>query len=130
MSEVERMQCKSKFDTYLTRTDKTKMQLKQVFSNFYGWVDENTREIHKEDGNFEHVYNAKDVIALQKVPKTINSIIQRTKRLSEQCDRQPGILSLQDNIKVTTRNTMRTPKYSIMLCKSSTEAIMAVYLST
>ena len=32
MSEVKKMKIKSKFDKYLTRTDKIEMQLKQVFS--------------------------------------------------------------------------------------------------
>ena len=40
MSGVEKMKFKSKFDKYLTRTDKIGMQLKQVFLKFYGQVDE------------------------------------------------------------------------------------------
>ena len=41
MSEVEKMKCKSKFDKYLTWTDKIEIQLKQVFSKYYGQVDDN-----------------------------------------------------------------------------------------
>ena len=34
MLEVEKMKFKSKFDKYLTRTDKIEIQLNQVFSNY------------------------------------------------------------------------------------------------
>ena len=36
MSEVKKMKFKSKYDKYLTRTDKIEMQLKQVFSKYDG----------------------------------------------------------------------------------------------
>ena len=42
MSEVEKMKSERKFDKYLTRTDKIKMQLKQVFPKYYWQVDEDT----------------------------------------------------------------------------------------
>ena len=66
MSEVKKIRFKSKFCTYLTQTDKIEMQLKQVFSKYYGQVDEDMRGTLKEDDDFERAYNAKDVIALQK----------------------------------------------------------------
>jgi hypothetical protein len=72
MSEVEKMKFKSKYDKYLTRTDKIEMQLKQVFSKYYGQVDEDMRGTLKEDADFERAYNAKDVIALRKMLKAIN----------------------------------------------------------
>ena len=43
MSEVEKMKFESKFDKYLTRTDKIEMQLKQVFSKYFGQVDDDMR---------------------------------------------------------------------------------------
>ena len=36
MSEIEKMKFKSKCNRYLTRTDRIEMQLKQVFSKYYG----------------------------------------------------------------------------------------------
>ena len=52
MSEVEKMKFKSKFDKYLTPTDKIEMQLKQVFSKDNGQVNEEMRGILKEDDSF------------------------------------------------------------------------------
>ena len=49
MSEVEKMKFKSKFDKYLTRTDKTEVQLKQVLLKYYGQVDEDMRGTLKGD---------------------------------------------------------------------------------
>ena len=48
------------------------MQLKQVFPKYYGQVDEDMRGTLKEDDDFKRAYNAKDVIALQKILKAIN----------------------------------------------------------
>ena len=53
MSEVEKMKFKSKYDKYLTRTDKIEMQLKQVFSKYYGQVDEDMRGTLKDHDDFE-----------------------------------------------------------------------------
>ena len=58
------MKFKSKFDKYLTQSDKSEMQPKQVFSKYYGQVDEDTRVTLKEYDDFKRAYNAKDVIAL------------------------------------------------------------------
>ena len=85
------MKFKSKFDKYLNRPDKTEMQLKQVFKKFYGQVDEDMRGTLKEDDNFEHAYNTKDVIALQKMLKAINFNYKKSKELIKQCGRQPRI---------------------------------------
>ena len=71
MSEVEKMKS-SKFDKYLTRTDKIKMQLKQVFPKYYGPVDEYKRTSLNKNVDYEHAYNAKDVILLHKMLKAIN----------------------------------------------------------
>ena len=79
MSEVEKMKFKSKFDKYLTRTDKIEMQLKQVFSKCYGQVDEDMRGTLKEDDDFKRAYNAKDVIVLQKMLKAINFNYKKSK---------------------------------------------------
>ena len=71
MSEVEKMKFKARFDKFLTRTDKIEMQLKQVFSKYFGHVDDDMKGTPKEDPDFERAYNAKDVIALRKMLKTI-----------------------------------------------------------
>ena len=72
MSEVKKMKIKSNFDKCLTRTDKIEMQLKQVFSKYYGQVDEDMRGTLREYDDFERAYNEKDVIALQIMLKAIN----------------------------------------------------------
>ena len=64
MSDIKNMKFKSKFDKYLTRTNKIEVQLKQVFSKYFGQVDNNMRGTLKEDPDFERAYNAKDIIAL------------------------------------------------------------------
>ena len=48
------------------------MQLKQVFSKYYGQVDDDMRGTLKEDADFERAYNVKGVIALQKMLKAVN----------------------------------------------------------
>ena len=72
MSEVEKMKFKAKFDKFLTRTDKIEMQLKQVFSKYFGQVNDDMRGTLKEDPDFERAHNAKDAIALWKMLKSIN----------------------------------------------------------
>ena len=81
MSEVEKIKFLSKFDKYLTRTDKIEMQLKQVYSKYYGQVDDDTRGMLKEDDNFERAYNRMDVIALQNMLKAINFNYKKSKEL-------------------------------------------------
>ena len=44
MFEVKKMKFKSMVNKYLTRTDKTEMQLKQVFWKYYGQVNEDMYE--------------------------------------------------------------------------------------
>ena len=56
------------------------MQRKQVFSKYYGQVDEDMRGALKEDDDFEHAYNATDVIALQKMIKAVNSNYKNSKK--------------------------------------------------
>ena len=79
MSEVEKMKFKSNFDKCLTQTDKIEMQLKQVFSKYYGQVYEDMRGTLKEDDNFKRAYNKKDVIALRTMLKAINFNYKKTK---------------------------------------------------
>ena len=79
MSDVEKMKFKSKFDKYLTRTDKIEMQLKQVFSKYYGQVNEDMRGTLKEDDDFKCAHNAKDVDALPKMLKAINFNYKKSK---------------------------------------------------
>ena len=55
------------------------MQLKQVFSKYYSQVDEDMRGTLKEDDNFEHAYNKKNVIALQTMLKAINFNYKKNK---------------------------------------------------
>ena len=55
------------------------MQLKQVFLKYYGQVDEDMGATLKEDADFERAYNAKDVIALQKMLKAINFNYKKSK---------------------------------------------------
>ena len=81
MSEVGIMKFKSKFDKYLTRTDRIEMQLKQVFPKYYGQVDEDMRGTLKKDDDFKHAHNAKDVIALHKIPKATNFNYKKIKEL-------------------------------------------------
>ena len=73
------MKFKSKFDKYLTQTDKIEMQLKQVFSKYYDRVDEDMRGNLKEYDDFERPYNEKDVIALRTMLKTINFNYKKSK---------------------------------------------------
>ena len=55
------------------------MQLKQVFSKYYGQVDEDTRGTLKEYDDFKRVYNEKDMIALQTMLKKINFNYKKSK---------------------------------------------------
>ena len=55
------------------------MQLKQVFSKYYGQVNEDMRGTLKEDDDFKCAYNAKDVIVLQKMLKAINFNYKKSK---------------------------------------------------
>ena len=72
MSEVKKMKFKSKYDKNLTRTDKIEMQLKQVFSKYYGQVNEDMRGTLKEYDDFERAYNEKDIVALRTMLKKVN----------------------------------------------------------
>ena len=73
------MKFKSKFDKYFTLTDNIEMKLEQVFSEYYGQVDEDMRGTLKEDDNFKCVYNAKVVIVLQNNLKTIHFNYEKSK---------------------------------------------------
>ena len=50
-----------------------------MYSKYYGQVDDDTRGTLKEDANFERAYNAKEVIALQKMLKAINYNYKKSK---------------------------------------------------
>ena len=66
MSELEKMKFKSKFEKFLARSDKVEMQLKQVFSKYFGQIDEDMKGSLKEDSDYEQAFHEKDVIALRK----------------------------------------------------------------
>ena len=72
MSELEKMKFKSKFDKYLVRADKVEMQLKQIFSKYFGQIDEDMKGSLKEDKDYQRAFNEKDVIALRKILKAVN----------------------------------------------------------
>ena len=72
MSDMEKMKFKSKYDKYLTRVDKVDMQLKQIYSKYYGQCDEDMKASLKEDDDFKRAHQEKDVIKLCKLLKTIN----------------------------------------------------------
>ena len=72
MSDIEKMKFKSKFDKYLNRLDKVKNQLKQIFSKYYGQIDDDMKASLKEDDDFDPSFNEKDVIKLRKMLKNVN----------------------------------------------------------
>ena len=61
-----------KFDKYLNRLDKVEHQLKQIFSKYYGQINDDMKASLKEDNDFERVFNEKDVIKLRKMQKNVN----------------------------------------------------------
>ena len=56
MTDVEKMKYKSKYDKYLTWVDKVEMQLKQIYSKYYGQCDKDMKASLKEDSNFERAH--------------------------------------------------------------------------
>ena len=57
---------------YLSRVEKIKNQLKQVYSKYYGQCDEEMKHSMSVDASFEGVDRIKDVIALRKILKAVN----------------------------------------------------------
>ena len=90
MSEAENIKLKTKFDTYLTWTDKIVMQLQQVSLKYFGQINEDMRGTLKEDDNFEHAYNTKDVIVLQNmltaITLSISSVDKNSKKKEKNVD--------------------------------------------
>ena len=72
MSDIKKMKFKSKFDKYLNRLDKVENQLKQIFSEYYGQIDDDMKASLKEDDDSERSFNEKDVIKLRKMLKHVN----------------------------------------------------------
>ena len=48
------------------------MQLKQIFSKYFGQIDEDMKGSLKEDKDYQRAFDKKDVIALRKILKAIN----------------------------------------------------------
>ena len=55
------------------------MQLKQVFSKYYGQVNEDMRGTLKEYDDFERAYNEKDVVVLRTMLKKVNFNYKKNK---------------------------------------------------
>ena len=72
MIDIKKIKFKSKFDKYLNRLDKVKNQLKQIFSKYYGQINDDMKASLKEDDDFERSFKEKDVIKLRKMLKNVN----------------------------------------------------------
>ena len=83
MSDIEKMKFKSKFDKYLNRLDKVENQLKQIFSTYYGQIDDDMEASLKEDDDFERSFNEKDVIKLRKMLKNCQLQLQEKWRANQ-----------------------------------------------
>ncbi|MCP4749237.1 MAG: hypothetical protein GY874_24340, partial [Desulfobacteraceae bacterium] len=66
------MKFKSKFDRWLTCTEKIEKKMKQTYSKYYGQCDEKMKATMAEDPKFEDAHNEKDVITLQKILQSVN----------------------------------------------------------
>merc|ERR1712194_534641 len=117
-SEVEKMKFKSKYDKYLTRTDKIEMQLKQVFSKYWGQIDEDMRGTLKEYDDLERAYNEKDVIALRTMLKKVNFNYKKTEEPIKTMWQATKDLILTKQKKKMFRNNMRTSRPLITSSKN------------
>ena len=53
MTKIEEMKFRSKYDKYLNRVHKVKMQLKQTYSKYYGQTDEEMKGTLTKGPEFE-----------------------------------------------------------------------------
>lgn len=106
MTELNKMKFKSKYDKYLVRVDKVKMQIKQAYSQYYGQVDDEMRSSLKDDDNFELAHNEKDVIALCKFIKMSISTTRKLKNPSRHFGRLRRTWSICTGIKWMSQNTI------------------------
>ena len=70
--KMEEMKFKSKFDRWLTRTEKIEKELKQVYSKYFGQCDEDMKSTLAEDVKFDTANKEKDVISLRKILQSVN----------------------------------------------------------
>ena len=66
------MKFKSKYDRWLTRTEKIDKELKQTYYRYYGRCDEDVKAKLAEDAKFEIAHQEKDVIALRRTLQSVN----------------------------------------------------------
>ena len=87
IKKMEEMKFKSKFDRWLTRTEKIEKELKQVYSKYFGQCDEDMKATLAEDVKFDAANKEKDVIALQKSYRALTSATGAARSQSKQCGR-------------------------------------------
>ena len=63
---IAEMKFKSKFDRWLTWTEKIEKELKQVYSKYFGQCNEDMKATLAEDASFDKANKEKDVITLWK----------------------------------------------------------------
>ena len=66
---IAEMKFKSKFDCWLTRTEKIEKELKQIYLKYFGQCDEDMKATLAEDASFDKANKEKDVITLRKIFK-------------------------------------------------------------
>ncbi|MCP4747804.1 MAG: hypothetical protein GY874_16950, partial [Desulfobacteraceae bacterium] len=66
------MKFKSKFDCWLTCTEKIEKEMKQTYSKYYGQCGKEMKATIAEDPKFEDVHNKKNVITLRKILQSVN----------------------------------------------------------
>ena len=66
------MKFKSKYDRWLTPTERIEKELKQVYSKYFGQCDEDMKATMAEDIKFETANQEKDVLTLRKILQSVN----------------------------------------------------------
>ena len=100
------------------------MQLKQVFSTYYGQIDEDMRGTLKEYDDFERAYNERDVVALRIMLKKVNFIYKKNEEPIKTMWQATKDLILMKQHKNTFENMMRILRPLITSFGNSTEVTM------
>ena len=72
VSKMEEIKYGKKYDRWLTRTERIKKEMKQVYSIYYGQCDEDIKASLAEHAQFEVANQEKDVIQLYKILQSVN----------------------------------------------------------